>query len=108
MRSVTIKRATDSGISTCYGELYEYKGFQFCITNSFDSCIYYAIEVSTGMSAHKAFTFEYVTEQSCINSLKRWIRNNINKFNKGTFERSKRRLSSFKIEYPLNDRIWNQ
>lgn len=104
MKSVVIKRATSGGISTCYGYLYEYEDIQFCITNSIDNNIYHAIEVSTGLSACTAFTFDYKTEASCINSLKRWIRRNINKFDDGTLERSKKLLFSNGINYPLNNK----
>ena len=51
MKSIRIKRATTCGVRVCEGELFEAHGFQFCITNSFDPVIYYAIEVTSGMSA---------------------------------------------------------
>lgn len=105
MKLVTIKRATNGGITICCGELFEYAGLQFCITNSFDSNVYYAIEVSTGLSAHEVFTFDYDTEQACTNALKRWIRTHISLFNDGMFERSKKMLSENNYKFPLNKRI---
>lgn len=105
MKLVTIKRATTDGIVECTGELYIYGGFQFCITYDADNCAYYAIELSTGLSAKTAYTFEYETFQLCICSLKRWIVNNIHLFSAGTFERSKELLSVYKYDYPLNNKI---
>lgn len=105
MKLVTIKRATTDGLVECTGELYEYGGFQFCLTYNIDNGVYYAIEISTGLSARKVYSFEYESCQQCIRSLKRWIINNNHLFKVETFERSKELLSVYKYDYPLNNKI---
>lgn len=103
MKSVIIKRATMDGISVCYGELFEYAGYQFCITDNIYNEVFHAIEVRTGLSAHSVCISEYSSKRACINALKRWIKEHIGLFNDDLLERSKGILSKHNLDYPLNN-----
>ncbi len=100
MKLVTIKRATVDGAVVCTGKLYKYGGFQFCITKI--DGLYAVIEISTGLKACSAYSLECKTDRMCINSCKKWIKNNISLFSEGTLERSKKLLSKYGYKYPLN------
>ena len=105
MKSIRIKRATPCGVRVCEGELFEAHGFQFCITNSFDPVIYYAIEVTSGMSACKRFTFYFENEYACIKAVKQWIVQNGALFDNNLLDRSKKALIKYNIKFPLNNKI---
>lgn len=102
MKLVTIKRATTGAISTCYGELYKCGEFYFCITDNVESGMINAIEPSTGMNAYSDFISMHSSQRACKNSVKRWIKEHINFFDNDLLERSKKELSKYGYEYPLN------
>lgn len=51
MKKITIKRITTEGIKENEGILYEANGYQFCLIESIEDQMYYAIELSVGCSS---------------------------------------------------------
>lgn len=99
MKLVAIKRATTGGVSVCSGELYEYAGFQFCITKGIDNGVIYAIEVSTGLSAVCLIIGKYKSERACFLAVKSQVRKWAKKID---INRSKKLLATYGMKYPLN------
>lgn len=104
MKLVAIKRATTGGVSVCSGELYEYAGFQFCITKGIDNGVIYAIEVSTGLSAVCLIIGKYKSERACFLAVKSQVRKWAKKIDSSTINRSKKLLATYGMKYPLNEK----
>ena len=99
MKTIEIKRATDDGLVSASGELLEWQGFQFCLTDVGNQSM--AIELSSGATAYDAY---------CLKPIKNMISDTIESLeSKGiqslaeAIERFKKEYTEF--QYPINDPV---
>ena len=95
---------TSFGIERCAGELFEAHGFCFCITNSIDSEIYQAIELSTGLPACERYVFDFIHQKACIDDIKQWIEGSGAMFAGDITQKGRALLAKNERGFPMNDK----
>ena len=100
MKTIEIKRATEDGLETCSGELFEWEGFQFCLTKVGNEWM--AIELSSGASAGDALCVFETKKDLIKGTIERLESKGIRTLTKA-IKHFKTKLPEFK--YPINQSV---